>query len=188
MLACYWIALDDRGRAYVYRELYRPDLIISQAAELIKAMTPPEEKIYARMAPPDLWNRRQDTGRSVAEVFAHEGVPLTKASNNRVMGWYDLQEWLRVRETEGQKLPGLQIFDCCSNLIRTLPALQRDLYDPNDCALTPHELTHAPDALRYFAAGRPFPGMQRPTEADWHFGVLKPKPDPLGKGDRCTVL
>lgn len=188
MLACYWIAVDERGRAYVYRELYRSDLIISEAAEKIRRMTPPEEHIYARMAPPDLWNRRQDTGRSVAEVFAREGVPLTRASNDRVMGWYDLQEWLRVREMDGQKLPGLQIFDCCPNLIRTLPALQRDLHDPNDCATTPHELTHAPDAIRYFVAGRPCPGRQPPKSENYQFEALRPAADPLGRGEAQRVL
>jgi len=188
MLACYWVAVDQEGRAYVYRELYRPDLIISRAAELIKAMTLPGERIYARMAPPDLWNRRQDTGRSVAEVFAAEGLPLTKASNNRVMGWYDLQEWLRVRETGGQRLPGLQIFDCCPNLIRTLPALQRDPCDPNDCAVTPHELTHAPDALRHFAAGRPCPGMQKQAGTASFFEAGKPRFDPTGRGESCRII
>ena len=41
-------------------------------------------------------------------------------------------------------------------LIRTLPQLQCDPHRPNDTAAEPHELTHAPDALRYFVAGRPF--------------------------------
>ena len=36
------------------------------------------------------------------------------------------------------------------NLIRTLPAVQHDEKNPNDVANEPHELTHAPDALRYF--------------------------------------
>ena len=165
MLACYWVAVDPRGRAWVYRELYRPDLIISEAADLILRHTPPGERIHARFAPPDLWNRRQDTGRSVAEVFARQGLPLTRASNDRVMGWYDLQEWLKVRTLGSEEGPGLRIFDCCTNLIRTLPALRRDSRDPNDCAVTPHELTHAPDAIRYFVAGRPAPYVA-PIEED----------------------
>ena len=37
------------------------------------------------------------------------------------------------------------------NLIRTLPQLLIDEKDVQDCAKEPHELTHAPDALRYFA-------------------------------------
>ena len=34
----------------------------------------------------------------------------------------------------------------------TLPALQHDKRNPSDTANTPHELTHAPDALRGYAA------------------------------------
>ena len=39
MLAAYWIAVDLQGFAYVYRELYEKDLIISEAAERLLAMT-----------------------------------------------------------------------------------------------------------------------------------------------------
>ena len=45
----------------------------------------------------------------------------------------------------------IKIFRTCTNLIRTLPQLLIDEKNPNDCAKEPHELTHAPDALRYFA-------------------------------------
>ena len=159
MLAGYWIAVDGGGRAYVYREVYESGLIISRAAEKIRAMT--AEKIYCYLAPPDMWNRRQDTGKSVAELFAEHGIVLTKADNNRVAGWYNLREWLRPRENEfGRREPMLKIFPSCSNLIRSLPALVTDKIDPNDAATEPHEITHAPDALRYFVAGRPLPAEE----------------------------
>ena len=35
MLAVYFVAVDDEGKAYVYKEIYRPNLIISCAARLI---------------------------------------------------------------------------------------------------------------------------------------------------------
>ncbi|MGI6150773.1 MAG: hypothetical protein ACOYIR_02315 [Christensenellales bacterium] len=37
--------------------------------------------------------------------------------------------------------------------------------DPNDAADTPHELTHLPDSLRAFCAGRPLPA--RPQNLRW---------------------
>ena len=43
MLAAYWIAVDLQGFAYVYRELYEKDLIISEAAERLLAMTGEED-------------------------------------------------------------------------------------------------------------------------------------------------
>lgn len=154
MLAGYWIAVDEEGRAYVYREIYQSGLIISDAAKAINDLT--EEEIYAYFAPPDLWNRRQDTGKSAADIFAENGVPLIKAKNDRVQGWLDLHEWLKPRMNMfGKKVPYLQIFSNCANLIRTIPSLIFDNKNPNDVAKEPHELTHAPDAIRYFVAGRP---------------------------------
>ncbi len=156
MLAGYWIAVDPCGRAYVYREIYESGLIISEAARRIVACT--DEKIYAYIAPPDLWNRRQDTGKSAAEIFSENGVPVVRANNDRVQGWYNLKEWLRPCIDEfGKKIANLRIFSNCTNLIRTLPAVTVDGKNPNDVACHPHELTHAPDAIRYFVSGRPVP-------------------------------
>jgi len=149
MCACYWIALDWNMNAYVYKELYESNLIVSEAARKINEMT--TEDIYCDYAPPDLWNRNRDTGKSTSDIFAESGQYLTKADNNRVTGWLAVHEWLKVIEDEqGQKTCKLHIFSNCVNLIRTLPAVQHDEKNPNDVANEPHELTHAPDALRYF--------------------------------------
>ena len=157
MLANYWIAVDSHNKAYVYKELYESNLIISAAAARIKEVNGNDD-IYSKFAPPDLWNRRQETGKSAAQLFSDNGEVLTKANNNRVQGWYNLKEWLKPYDDEqGIKTASLVIFKNCVNLIRTLPQLQRDEKDPNDVASEPHELTHGPDAIRYFIAGRPSP-------------------------------
>ena len=162
MLAAYWFAVDGEGRAVVYREIYegrdngrgadgQGHIISAAAARLLQANG--GEKVTAWLAPPDLWNRRQETGRSAADLFAEHGVPLARTGNDRVSGWLAVREWLALRpdETGGQS-PRLRIFDTCRNLIRTLPALQHDPLKPEDAAGEPHELTHAPDALRGFCA------------------------------------
>lgn len=155
MLACYFIALDERGKAYVYKEIYQSGLIISQAAqEILNAKA--GEEIYQIFAPPDMWNKRQETGRSIAEIFRTNGLLLTKANNDRVQGWLDLKEWLKPYEDEqGIKTANIVFFKNCQNLIRSLPLLQYDSKNPNDTSREPHEITHAPDAIRYFVAGRP---------------------------------
>ena len=158
MLAGYFIAVDTLGRAYVYKEIYKPNLIISAAAREILAAGEKDISVY--YAPPDLYNRRQDTGKSVAEIFAEYGVLLARAENDRVQGWYNLKEWLMpFKDETGNITANLVIFESCPNLIRTLPALTFDKNKPNDVADTPHEITHAPDALRYFVAGRPAPAV-----------------------------
>ena len=160
MLACYWIAVDGQGYAYVYRELYQSGLIVSAAAEAI--LTRPTSGIHATFAPPDLWNRNRDTGRSTAEIFHKSGLPLTRADNDRVQGWYDLKEWLRpLRDEQGRAAAGCASSPAASTSSGPCPPC-RWTARTNDTAIHPHELTHAPDALRYFAAGRPTPG-RRPS-------------------------
>ena len=149
MLACYWIAVDRRERAIVFRELYRPGMTIYEAARAI--LNASAEKADATLAPPDLWNRRQESGKSVADWFARYGIALTKTSNARVSGWMAVHEWLRVfADEDGQTTARMRIFETCPNLIRTLPQLRHDDVQVNDVAGTPHELTHGPDALRGF--------------------------------------
>nr|UCW36585.1 MAG: terminase large subunit [Caudoviricetes sp.] len=165
MLAGYWIALDERGRAYVYRELWKPGLLISDAAREILRLT--NESVYAWLAPPDLWNRRQDTGKSVAELFADQGIALVKARNERVAGWLNLKEWLKpIPDGNGGRTANLRVFRSCPHLIESVPALQFDRRNPSDCATEPHEFTHGPDAIRYFAAGRPCPAAIAVPDGD----------------------
>lgn len=167
MLAGYWIAVDTQGRAYVYKEIYESGLIISDAAKRICERT--NEDIYAYIAPPDLWNRRQDTGKSAAQIFTENGVPVIRANNDRVQGWYDLKEWLKPYTDEfGETSARLRIFSTCTELIRTLPSVAFDKRNPNDVASEPHELSHAPDAVRYFVSGRPIPTVERKEEDEDH--------------------
>jgi phage terminase large subunit len=188
-LACYWVAVDNNNKAYVYKELYQSDLIISKAAKAILDMTKDDEDIYQTFAPPDLWNRRQETGKSAAELFMENELFLTKADNDRVQGWLNLKEWLDPYEDEQEILTAsLVITNNCTNLIRTLPQIQKDAKDPNDCALQPHELTHAPDAIRYFIAGRPAPAIMKKKAKKYNFDFEKPKPNPLGKGEKTRVI
>lgn len=170
MLATYWIAVDTQGYAYVYKELYESDLIISEAAKKMKKANS-NDSIYRWYAPPDLWNRRQETGKSAAELFKENGVQLYKSNNNRIQGWYNIKEWIKPFETrdeqtgETKKVAKLRIFKNCTNLIRTLPQLQFDDKDPNDVANEPHEITHGPDAIRYFCSARPL-NTVIPKESD----------------------
>lgn len=155
MLAAFWIAVDSQDRSIVYREAYQKDLIISDAAEKIKSMTLPEEHIYQYLAPGDLWNRRQETGKNVADIFRENGIRLTKAPNRRIPGLMGIKEYLKpVKDEFGGMTPKLRIFDTCKNLIRCIGAIQADPKNPSDVADKPHELTHSVDSLRYYCASR----------------------------------
>jgi phage terminase large subunit len=172
-LACYWIALDYQGKAYVYKELWESDLIVSQAAKRIIEFTLPDENIYQTIAPPDLWNRNRDTGDSTAKIFSDNGINLTEASNRVEQGCLDLKEWLAPFETrheqtgETYRTANMLIMDNCKNLIHSMMNILKDEKNPNVYAEHPHDLTHSIDSIRYFCAGRPYPpkmAAERPRE------------------------
>lgn len=155
MLAGIWAAFDDEGCAYVYREIYESDLIIPVACERMAELENGED-IYCRYAPPDLFGRSGETGKTRIEAFSENGFYFEKASADREAGWSALKEWLRiVTDENGKKTSRLKIFSTCTNLIRTLFSIKTDKRRPSDCAKEPHELTHAPDALRYLMISRP---------------------------------
>ena len=160
MLAVLWIAVDEQGHAYAYRELYEgkdnsmgangQGHIVSEAVRRIKEANG-DDDVYQYLAPPDLWNRNRDTGMSTENIFNNNGISLVKTSNNRVNGWRAVREQLKVTEGEqGEHTSNIKIFDNCVNLIRCLPAVQYDGKNAEDVATQPHEITHIVDALRGF--------------------------------------
>ena len=167
MLSCLWVAVSPERVAYVYRELHEENLIISEAAKKINALTDTErgEVIYQTLAPPDLWNRSQETGKSKNQLFYESGLYLTKSSNDREAGWLSIKELLTLREDGSVRL---KIFRNCVNIIKNLPLLQIDDKRPNDCANEPHEITHDPDALRYFAIA-----WTRPSDVKEEEGTVR---------------
>ena len=183
MLAAYLIVVDDHDMAYVVQEVYKgrdlgegaKGLIVSEAAAEVKALAG-DGDIAAYLAPPDLWNARQETGKSVADIFAESGIYLTQTSNDRIDGWMAMHERLHVFEDEqGVQVAKLRIFPQCINLIRTLPQLRYDDKRINDVATEPHELTHGPDAIRgwcvYWTRRASAPAA--PPRSDWTKDMLE---------------
>ena len=172
MLACCWIAVDSMRNWWVYKEVCESDLPISKAAQRIESHTDEDESIYVTLAPPDLWNRSQETGRSKALIFHENGLTLTKSNNDREAGWLAVKEALQ-KDANGESR--LHIFNTCTNLIKHLPMLQRDPKKPTDTMTEPHEITHAPDALRYFAIGwaRPSPEQDNATKVKYTPDLLR---------------
>lgn len=180
---CLWWAVDESGRCVIYRELWQPGLILSDAARRILALTPQTEKIKYTVASPDLWNRRQDSGKSGMEAMTQAGLHgLTRADDRRVPGWRQVREYLACAPDGGEspdgtpsETPFVRIFDTCAHLIEDLPALVHDEHDPEDAAGEPHEHTHAPEAMRYGIMSRP-PIARREEKPHYNFESERPKP------------
>ena len=157
MLAVHWIWIDEEGYRRVYRELDASDLTISAACAAIREANC-GDKIDLYLAPVDLWNRSQESGRSRADIFAENGITLTRSSNNRENGCAALKEDLKPIEAKNAetgelyKTAKLTIdADAAPNLWRCLNKIQKDAKKPNIYADMPHELTHDVDSLRYFS-------------------------------------
>lgn len=160
--AWYIIAQSPDNHFYVVDELYESNLLVSDAAakmlELEKKWLKdnPNKTIRQRIAPPDIWNRNAQTGKSAADIFYENGINWAEGNNDRINGWLALKEMLKpvtAQHEDGTCYidAQLKIFNTCTNLIRTLPQCQHDEIKKNDVSKTPHEITHAPDSIRIFS-------------------------------------
>ncbi len=164
MLAALLLGADEEGNLYVIGEFCSPELTLREGAERVSELCRGHRVEYLT-ASPDLWNRRQDTGKSGFEIMQSvPGMPpMTAADNRRVPGWRILREYLSPRAGS----PSLRISRDCHNLIRSLPALLCSSEHPEDASGQPHAVTHSPEALRYAVMSR-F-GSAKESEPDRNF-------------------
>ena len=152
MLAALVVGVDSSGRLWVLRERCISGLTLGRAAEAVAELCGGEDIEYA-VASPDLWNRRQDSGRSGFEVM--QGVrgmpPMRAADDRRIPGWRMVREYLAIGDG-GE--PRLRIAEGCGTLISSMEALLCDPGRPEDASGSPHSVTHAPEALRYAVMSR----------------------------------
>lgn len=187
-LACLYVAIDAEGNAYVVSEVYKHGLIVSDAAAAIQAGEPRQQQRWVTYAPPDLWSRTKDTGRTIDEIYRDCGVPLTKSDNNRISGWMQVHERLKpMPDVDGGQTARLKIFANCTNLIRTLSTIKADEDNINDTATEPHELTHLPDALRYWCITHARIPHEPDTRTDEQRMVDRHKAEVFGAAKRKRI-
>lgn len=173
--AVYWHAVDPEGRVYTYRELYIRETMPSDVAKEIVRLSAGENIDYT-VASPDMWAKRGTArggmqGETIAETFILNGVPVIPADNNRLQGWQRMHEYL-ADAPDG--LPWWQIFETCTELIRTLPAL---VYDKNKVEDVSDECEdHGPESCRYALMSRPSVKAKTGLAPDDWAPPEKPKP------------
>lgn len=156
-----WMARDpDSRRVYAYREVYQQYKTPSQQAQIIKDLTPPNERVSIRYADPAMWAQQKvkDIVLSPEQTYRDSGLILTKADNTRITGKRRVDQLLG-NLPDG--LPGIQIFRNCDNLVRTLPELARSKVNQEDVDTDMED--HAYDALRYGTTNLPAAAI--PTRA-----------------------
>lgn len=172
--AVLWIAVSDgtlpqfpRGALVVYREWYgsngEPNVGVRMTADAVgEGVAQRQEKDprfngsrIAHYCDPAMFTA--DGGPSIAERMARAGnLVLNRADNARVQRAGAMGGWDQVRQrlVGEDDRPMLYVFSTCTNLIRTLPALQHDADRPEDVDTDGED--HA-----CFAAGTVIDGLGR---------------------------
>lgn len=169
--SCGWWAVSDgslpdiaRGALVRYREWYgmkpdAPNIGLRMTAEAIAAGIKQREAddpgTLTGVADPAMW--AEDGGPSLAQRFAASGVVFRQADNKRVARMGAIGGWDQLRARligDGDGRPGLLLFSTCTDLIRTLPAMQHDAGRAEDIDTEAED--HAVDECRYACMSRPY--------------------------------
>lgn len=155
--AVLWAAVDEDGRVWVYREIYKTHVGEIDQAESILAAETDTEGVAVRFADDAMWATRGDA-KPIASIYAEHGVHLTpagKGAGSRVTGWQRVRSYLREanacphhRAQGWETCPGIHIFSTCTDLYRELSDLPHATKgNPEDADTTSDD--HAADSLRY---------------------------------------
>ncbi|MDR0928364.1 MAG: phage terminase large subunit [Oscillospiraceae bacterium] len=155
-----WWAVSPGGVAYRYREWYgwngtpNHGLTLSPGEIAAGILEREEEerregRRFDRIADPAIFERSR--GDSIAQQMAAAGVIFRKGDHARLAGKMQLHGRLRF---DPQGKPGLYVFDCCRQFIRTVPALPYDITKSEDIDTAAED--HIYDETRYFLMARPY--------------------------------
>ncbi len=150
--AAIWVAEDEDGRLWVYRELYERGVGEHEQARRILAAEAGDPASY-RVGDPAMGAKRGDA-ESITSAYLGEGVPLEPANNDRLAGWARLHSYLadgpaclHHRAHGLDVCPRLHIFAPCANLIREVAGAPYSSTKVEDVDTAASD--HALDACRY---------------------------------------
>jgi hypothetical protein len=155
--AVLWAAVDEDGRVWIYREIYRKQVGEADQAKQILEAEASGEHVAVRFADDAMWATRGDA-KAIADIYAENGVHLTQAgkgAGSRVTGWQRVRSYLKEgpacphhRAQGWETCPNLHLFSTVTELYRELSDLPHATKgDPEDADTTADD--HASDALRY---------------------------------------
>jgi len=149
-----WIAVDHDSRAYVIAELYgctgTPNEGVrftpKEIAEKIKQFEKEHPNLKGRrihgIADPAI--SKAETGESIADMFAKEGVFFDYGDNERLAGKMQFHYRLSF---DGNGIPMMYVFNNCTHFIRTIPTLVYDETNVEDIDSSGED--HIYDCVRY---------------------------------------
>lgn len=140
---CLWGAIDPDGGLWIYRELYKRNLLVSEAAKAIRHMT--------RNDPRPKWVVADHDAEGRAELNKN-GVKTKRAKKSVLVGINKVKARLAL-QANGR--PMLHVSHRCPNLINEM---YEYIWEPSQGGLNSKEQPrktndHAQDALRYIVMG-----------------------------------
>lgn len=157
-------AWDGDGNCWIFDEVYEKELTPQQQAALVQGKmrrhdpeTGKNFTIRPRriVADPAVFSTKGE-GRSIADQWRDAGLHTVAANNQRIDGWMNMREYLRIPfDNENQPLkPKLFVMpDRCPNFVREMRNAAQDTKRLDDVDTTGSD--HALDACRYLLAMRP---------------------------------
>lgn len=173
-----WLAADHDGRVYAIAELYgctdSPDTGIkdtpAEIARKIRELESTHPNLKGRkirgIADPAI--SKAETGQSIADMMAREGVFFDFGDNERLPGKMQFHYRLAF-DTDG--IPMMYVFSTCRHFIRTVPNLIYDESNVEDINTKSED--HIYDCVRYVLMANPISPRR-----NFHPSAL-PAEDPL---------
>lgn len=190
-----WWWVDGEGRVYRFMEWYGAEdgggneglrIVDTKIAEGIKQREKDagiwKRNMIIRLAGPDCWNKKPDyqgggQGPATNEVFANNGVFLTKGDPSRLQKIKQFRERLTIPMNEDGKQidrPMMQIYRTCKDFLRTIPALSIDEDSMED--IDTDQEDHIYDEACHICMARPIAlrSIPAPTgQADAHIDRIE---------------
>lgn len=167
----HWWAMDPDGNIYCERELTFQEKTDAEVAQMVREIEKDAKlwdfdgSMITGPADTQLWEKRGDSGKSKAEVFAEHGINWTKADKlSRESNAERLIK--RFKDIRGGT-PGIVFFSTCKRAITTIPGIQTDHKNPN-CPADGGE-DHWHDSVLYACsyASRGDARLSRIDDDDW---------------------
>lgn len=173
---CGWFAVNEYGRAYLYREVSQPGLRDEEQAELVLEMTG-KERIEYTVADPSIYGEGRGSNRwgvTIAQAYQKSGLQVMRADNARILGKQRMHQWL---SDAPDGTPWLQVFSTCQSFIKCIKGLVIDDKRVEDIKEGGDD--HSYDGSRYWAMSRPAPYVP---------GIAAPDPYSLGERIKARDL
>ena len=154
-----WYAIDEDGVMYRFKELYGVQKSGNESIPNEGVQWPPE-RLFKKIREieendPDLKGKQiigiadpaifqSQTGTSIADTAMDCGVYFLPGDNTRLAGWMQCRYRLQFDDA-GR--PRFQVFNTCTEFIRTIPILQHDEHDVEDLDTSGED--HIADEWRY---------------------------------------